>query len=486
MSTQDQARKGHHPGIALAILVACQLMITLDGTIVNVALPQLRADLGFSRTGLSWVSNGFGLAFGGLLLLGGRVGDVLGRRRIFTYGVIAFVLASAIGGLAQDPGVLLASRALQGAAGAFASSAAMALIISNFPEGPERTKAMGAYAMVSAAGGSVGLVLGGLLIQATSWRWAFYINVPLGIAIVLTVPLYLTETERHPGRFDVIGALSSTVGMSSLVYGLIRAGEKSWSDPLCVGALTLAVVTLLAFVLQERHAEQPIMPLWLFTSRDRAGAYVARAFLVASMYGSFFFLAQYVQEVLGYSPVQNGLAFLPNMVGFFISAKVAGRYLPRWGTRRTALTGLPITAVGLLWLTQVGTDNNYLLHLGLPLLLLGSGIGFPMMALTLASMVGIEARDSGAASGMLNVVQQVGGALGLSILVTVFGTATRHAAAHPKPGLSALDQAHAVFVHGASMAFLTASIFAMLAVVVVGFVIHPMKPSSVTLEPAID
>src|SRR5919199_2299842 len=267
------APRGHHPGLALAIIAASQLMVVLDATIVNIALPQMQQALHFSTTSLSWVLNAYTLTFGGLLLLGGRAGDILGRRRVFITGILLFSLASLLGGFATSSAWLLAARALQGVGGAIASPTALALITTNFAEGPERNRAFGVFAAVSGSGAAVGLLAGGMLTSWLSWRWVLFVNVPIGVLIALLAPLYINESERHPGRFDLAGAFTSTTGMLALVYGFIRAAQQGWSDNLTIGSFVAAVVLLAAFVAIERRTRQPITPLHMFTDRNRAGSY---------------------------------------------------------------------------------------------------------------------------------------------------------------------------------------------------------------------
>lgn len=472
MTTLAPPRRGHHPGIALALIVTCQLMLVLDATVVNVALPDIRKELDFTNIDLSWLVNAYALPFGGLLLLGGRAGDILGRRRVFLVGTAAFTLASLLGGLASTSGLLLAARVGQGIAGALAAPSALSLIASNFDEGRERTRAMSVYAGVTAAAGSFGLVIGGLLISSLSWRSVFFINIPFGIAIMVLVPSYLSETERHTGRFDALGALLSTVGMTAMVYGFIGAASNGWTTTSTAVAFVVAVVSLAAFIRLENSARQPIMPLHLFADRNRAGAYGARLLLIAGMFGMFFFLSQFTQDVLNYTPLQTGFAFLPNTVAMYVSSRFAERLLPRFGTKRLALVGISTTALGMVWLTQLSEHSGYFTHVFGPMVLLGTGIGLPLVALTLASLSGVESKDSGAASGMVSVIQQVGGSLGLSILVTIFGFASRQAAAHPRSGLSGKRLHDYVLAHGMSRAFAGAAAFAVLAVVVVAITIQ--------------
>lgn len=445
-----------HQRIALLVIATCQLMVVLDASVVNVALPHIQRSLDFSSTGLSWVLNAYALTFGGLLLLGGRAGDILGRRRMLAVGVAIFTVASLLGGLATSPGLLLASRALQGIGAAIASPTALALIATNFPEGSERNRAFGIYAAVSAAGAAIGLIVGGMLTAWASWRWVFFVNVPVGIGL-LALSRYIAESERHPGRFDLAGALTSTIGMSALVYGLIRAAEDGWGDTYTVGSFVLAAVLLISFVLVETRASQPIAPLRLFADRTRSAAYGARMMLVAGMFGMFYFLTQYMQEVLDYGPLAAGFGFVPLTVLIVTASRLSPRMLPRFGPRVVMSVGAAITAVGMVWLSQIDETSGYAEAILGPVVLFGAGAGMLFVPLTMLAMSGVDPKDSGAASSMVNVTQQVGGALGLSVLVTVFGRAQRNT--DPLPRASELLQAHHALANGIASAFTVAVVF---------------------------
>src|ERR1700734_1021486 len=294
-----------HLGLALVVIATAQLMVVLDATIVNVALPHVQHALGFSGTGLEWVVNAYALTFGGLLLLGGRAGDILGRRRVFIAGIVLFTAASLAGGLATSAPWLLAARAVQGVGGAIASPAVLALVTASFSEGRERTRALSIYTAVAMGGGSLGLVLGGVITEWVSWRWVLFINVPIGVAVILTAPRFLPESERQPGRCDITGALTSTAGMTLLVYGFIQAASQGWGNRTAIGAFAAAAVLLAAFLVNESRVRQPITPLRLFADRGRAGSYLTRLLLVAGMFGMFYFLTQFVQDILGFSPLRE-------------------------------------------------------------------------------------------------------------------------------------------------------------------------------------
>ena len=453
------SRTRGHPGVALVIMLSAQLMIILDMTVVNIALPHIQAGLHFSAAGLSWVLNAYTLTFGGLLLLGGRAGDILGRRRMFLAGIALFTVSSLAGGLATTAWWLLTARALQGVGGALASPAVLALVVGSFPEGRERTRALGIYSAVAMGGASLGLVLGGVITEWASWRWVLFINVPVGIAVIAITPLFITESPRQPGRFDVTGAVTSIAGMTALVYAFIRAASDGWSDRLTLAAFAVAAVMLAAFLLTESRARQPITPLRLFTSPARAGSYLARLLLVAGMFGMFFFLTQFVQDILGFSPLAAGFAFLPMTLTVFAVSRAAPRLLPRFGPTRLMLAGMLPVIGGMAWLAQVSTQTTYLGGVLGPMLLIGTGMGIVFVPLTMVSLAGVAPADSGAASSMVNVTQQVGGSLGLAILVTVFGTAYRNAARHLAPGVSQASAARQLLVHGMSAAFTVAVIF---------------------------
>ncbi|UGQ12402.1 MFS transporter [Yinghuangia sp. ASG 101] len=424
----------------LAILVVSQLMFVLDTTVVNIALPDMQSDLDFSPTGLSWVINAYTLAFGGLLLLGGRAGDILGRRRVFFAGITLFTAASLLGGLAQTSEWLLVARAAQGVGCALASPTALALITTNFKEGPERTKAFGLYTAVSGAGMAFGLVVGGLLTEWASWRWVFFINVPVGVLLMLLTPKHVVESERNPGRFDLSGALTSTIGVTALVYGFIRAAEKDWSEGGTITALVVGVLVLGAFVVVESRARQPITPLRMFTDRNRAGSYAVMLFLVASMLSLWFFITQFLQEVLEFGPIKAGLAFLPLSVAILGCSGVASKAIEKVPAKALMGLGALVMLSGMLWLTQISSDTGYAGGVLGPMVLVGGGLGLVFVPVTVTALSDVRPEDSGAASGLVNVMQQVGGSLGLSILVTVFGSAAKDSAKNVPAG-STTDEA---------------------------------------------
>ncbi|WP_031066519.1 MFS transporter [Streptomyces sp. NRRL WC-3742] len=493
------ARRGQHPGIALTVIAATQLMVVLDITIVNIALPHIQQALKFNTTDLSWVINAYTLTFGGLLLLGGRAGDILGRRRVFVVGVLVFSAASLLGGVAQSSAWLLAARSLQGLGGAIASPTALALIATNFREGPARNRAFGVYSAVAGAGGAVGLLLGGMLTSWLSWRWVFFVNVPIGLAIALLAPLYINESERHPGRFDLTGAFTATTGMVSLVYGFIRASEHGWSDSVTLLAFSLAVVLLAAFLLNERRAPQPITPLHLFRDRNRSGAYGLMLCVAAAMFSIFFFVTLFVQDILGFSPLRAGFAFLPISAAIIAAAQFAARNQIRFGPKPFLMAGSLLVLGGVLWSTRIDSHTTYAGGVLGPTLMFGFGMGSIFVPVMLTAVSHVAPHEAGAATGMLNTTQQVGGSLGLSILVTVYGTASRNearqqiaaflrqatpqqAAEFRASGRLPAPYSSEVLVHGIASAFQMGLVFASLAVLIAVFVVKVRRPEAPSSE----
>jgi len=479
--------------MALLVIASCQLMVVLDITIVNIALPHIQSALGFSTTSLAWVVNAYTLTFGGLLLLGGRTGDILGRRRVFIFGVLLFALASLLGGLAQNSGQLLAARALQGVGGAIASPTALSLVSTTFREGPERNRAFGVFAAVSAGGGAIGLLAGGMIVEWLNWRWVFFVNVPIGLLIALATPRWIRESERHPGHFDVTGALTSTLGMVLLVYGFIRAAQEGWRDPFTLASFAAAVVVLLVFVMVERRSRQPITPLHMFADRNRAGTYGMMLSLAAAIFGMFFFLTLFVQDVLGFSPLAAGFAFLPVSAVIAVGAGLASRFLPTYGPKPFLVVGAILAASGLGWLTLTDIHSTYVGSILGPMLVFGLGMGMEFVSLTLMALSNVPNQETGAASGLLNATQQVGGSLGLSILVTMYGTASRTEAKKQIPqflaqatpaervrfrrtGQLPSPWSDHVLTSGVSAAFVMAAIFTLIAALMAVVVIQ-VRPS---------
>ena len=410
-------------GPLLAIILASYLMIVLDISIVVTALPRIQASLGLSATSLSWMQNAYTLSFGGLLLLGARAGDILGRKRMFMAGLTLFMLTSLCIGLAPNAVLLLGARALQGVGAAILAPSTLALLTANFAEGPERTRAVAWYGSVAGIGASLGLVLGGVLADMLSWRVGFYINVPIGIALWLAARRYLPESQSQSGQFDLAGALSSTLGMTALVYGIVHSASAGWSDLETLLTVGIGIVLLAFLVFHEGRATQPIMPLRLFAHRERAAAYAGRVLFLGAMMGFWFFTTQYLQGVLGFNPFQAGLAFLPMTVANFGVALMVPKLTRCFGNPHLLAAGLMLTLTGMAWLSRVTADSPYLFGVALPMVLIGIGQGGALSPLTSSGIAGVAPQDAGAASGLVNVAHQLGGSLGLGVLVVVFAAA---------------------------------------------------------------
>jgi len=435
MSVSDTNASTRHAGIVLAIIVASYLMIVVDISIVITGLPRIQASLGFSAAQLTWVTNAYTLAFGGLLLLGARLGDILGRRRMFIAGLSLFTLASVAIGLAQSPGWLLAARAIQGAGAAVLAPSTLALLSTHFAEGPARTRALSMYAAAAGVGATLGLVLGGLFADLVSWRAGFFINLPIGLLLMVAARRHVAETQTQAGDFDLGGAITSTLGMTALVYGMVRAADVGWHDGLVSAALIGGLLMIAAFVWIERKVGQPILPLRLLASRKRTGAYLARMLFLGGSVGFWFFATQLLQGVLHLRPLLAGLAFLPVTLPNFASAVAVPRLARRFGNGRLLLVGLALGVLGLLWLGLAEADASYWTDVAPPMLLIGLGQGLLLAPLTAAGVAGVAREDAGAASGLVNVAHQLGGALGLGVLVLVFASAAP-AAAHDGAALA--------------------------------------------------
>ena len=421
-------RRGPRQSVALAVIAAAQLMVYLDTTIVNVALPHIQSALGFSGSGLEWVVNAYAVTFGGLLLLGGRVGDRLGRRRAFAVATLAFAAASLAGGLAVSQAWLLAARAVQGAAAAVIAPANLALVTTTFPAGVARTRAMGVYSGATAAGGAIGLIAGGLLATDVSWRWVLFINVPVGCACALAGLRVLTGQARSAGRVDLPGAVAGTGGLGFLVYGLAgavsaRPGGQHWADPRVAGSLAAAAVLLGAFAVIELRSRDPLLPPRLIAARDRSGAYLIMLCAGTAMYGIFFFLTIFMQEVWGYSPLRSGTAYLPMTGLILLLSGACVQLIPRTGPRPLLVAGSAITAGGMWWLSRISEHSTYTGGLLGPMMIAAAGLGLLFVPMNLVAMAGVRAEDTGVASSVLNAGEQVGGSIGLAVLGTITWTA---------------------------------------------------------------
>jgi EmrB/QacA subfamily drug resistance transporter len=404
--------------IALAVIVTCQLMVVLDATVVNIALVPIQRSLHFSPAGLSWVIDAYSLTFGGLLLLGGRAGDIFGRRRMLMIGLAIFTIASLLGGLATTSTWLLVARAVQGVGAAMASPSTLSLISATFDEGPERNRALGIFTAVSAGGGSLGLVLGGALTSWVSWRWVLFINVPIGIAIIALAPRFVPEPPRNGGRLDLPGAVLVTAGLAGVIYAFIRLAEQA-STAVTAGSFVAGAVLLTAFVLVERRRPQPLMPMRLLTDRLRGPAYLNFLLVPSVMFGVFFFISQYLEDDLHFSAIRAGLAFLPLTGLIFASSRITPRLVARIGVRPILLFGLTTLLVATLWISRATPSEGYFTSLFGPLLLFGIGAGSCFLPLSVTILAGVPRGDAGAASGMLQTMQQTGAALGVAALSSV-------------------------------------------------------------------
>ncbi len=424
-----------HPGLALLVIATAQLMVVLDATIVNVALPHIQTALQFSDNGLEWVVNGYALTLGGLLLLGGRAGDLLGRRRMFILGLLVFSIASLAGGRATGPAWLLAARAVQGAGGAIVTPTALALVFTTFPEGRARHRALGVYSAMSVAGGAVGLLAGGLLVTYVSWRWVLFVNVPIGIVGALAARAVLPASVRRPGRLDLPGIITGSGGVAALVYGLSNAGTgpdgtSHWGDAKVIAALAAGAVALTAFGFIEARTRQALLPVRLLRSRNRIGANLMSLGVGTTLFGVFFFLTLFVQDVWGYSPLRAGAAFLPLTAAVLVTSVLSTRLVARAGPRPLLLAGTVITSGGLYWMSRLAEHGTFLGGLLGPLLLTGAGLGLLFVPMSLVALSDVAEGDSGVASSLLNATRQVGGSIGLAVLGTVAWTVVANRALH--------------------------------------------------------
>jgi EmrB/QacA subfamily drug resistance transporter len=471
--------EGGRLGLALVVIASAQLMVVLDATIVNVALPHVQRALGFSGSGLEWVVNAYAVTFGGLLLLGGRAGDRLGRRRVFVAGLLVFSAASLLGGFAAGQWWLLTARAVQGAGGAVIAPNALALITTTFPEGEQRNRAMGVYSAMAGGGGAVGLLLGGLLTTYVSWRWVLFVNVPIGIVVAAAASRVLAESPRRPGPVDVAGAVTATAGIALLVFGLSKAGTgpdgvSHWSDALVLTSLVGAAALLVAFVLIELHNAHPLLPMRILADRNRSGAYLIMLCIGTAMFGMFFFLTLFAQTVLGYSAVRSGICYLPFTVGIVAAATLASRLVARIGARPLILAGTAAAAGGMFWFSRLTEHAGYPGQLLGPMLVTSCGLGLLFVPLALVALHNVAGQDAGVAASLLNTGQQVGGAVGLAALGTIAWTTVADnlhsaraaiAAGHLPPASPAQLIVHALAT-GFARGFLAAAAIALLALLI--------------------
>jgi EmrB/QacA subfamily drug resistance transporter len=445
--------------IALALLCVAQFVVVLDASIVNVALPTIGEDLGFSQDDLSWIVNGYVLTFGGFLLLGGRMADLLGRRRVFMFGLVLFALASLVGGFAESEGALIAARAVQGLGAAILSPAALSIVTTTFSDGAERNKALGAWGAVAGSGGAAGVLLGGVLTEYAGWEWVLWVNVPIGIGAALLAPRLIREShaDLDSRSFDAAGAISVTAGLAVLVYALVDAADAGWGSTQTIGLLAAAVVLLGVFVLIESRAKAPLVPFSIFRLRTLTGANIVGILVGASLFSMFFFITLYLQNVLGFSAIETGLAYLPLAVTIILTAGIASQLVTRVGFKNVLAAGMVLIAAGLLWFAQISVDGSFVADVLGPSLLAAAGLGFAFVPVTIAAVSGVDHHEAGLASGLINTSQQVGGALGLAVLSTVAFTQINDAAAAAggAPSLQALTDGYAdAFLTGSGIALL--------------------------------
>jgi EmrB/QacA subfamily drug resistance transporter len=434
----------------IAIVLVAQLMLVLDATVVNVALPRIDTDLGFGPASLSWVLNAYTLAFGGLLLLGGRLGDVRGRLRLFEIGLSMFTLFSFLGGLAQTPSQLVIARALQGAGAALAAPSVLALLTTSAPDEAARNRALALFGAVSSAGASIGLLLGGVVTDIGSWRWTLFINVPIGLVVLLLARRFVPETQRRPGRFDVVGAVTATLGAVAFVWSLIGTPEHGWLSLRTIAGFVVGLGLLLLLARTEVRHPHPLVQPHLVRDRRRVGALAAMALIIGANFSMFFLVVQYDERVLGFGPFETGLAFLPFSLGVFAMSRITPRLLGWLGARTMVMMGSGAMVVGYLWMSQLGTSSSYLGSVFGPVLIAGLATGFSFMPITATVLGGVEPQHAGSASGLLQTTQQLGGAVGVAAIVSVYATGA-------VPG---------EFVPGVQAAFLTSAAFSLAAFLV--------------------
>ncbi len=468
------SRHSTNPWVVLVIVCLAQFMVVLDATIVNVALVRIQSGLHFSEASLQWVVNAYTLVFAGFLLLGGRVGDLLGRKRFFMIGLVIFTAASFLNGIAQTSGMLIGFRALQGLGAALISPAALSIISTTFAEGKERSRALGVWAAIAIGGSAFGLVLGGWLTQSFSWRWIFFVNVPVGIIAFIAAAALVPESKDehvHKG-YDLAGAMTVTGGLMLLVYGLVNAAEHGWSSTTSVVSFVVAALLLVAFVLIEQRSAEPLVRLSIFRVRSLLTANLSMFLAFSGMFAMFFFNTLYIQRVLGFDPLKTGLAFLPFTAGIMLSAGLASNFAPRIGVRPVAIVGMLLTISGLLLFSRMPYPGSYVSDV-LPGMMLSSlGMGAIFMPLTLIATTGLKNEDQGLASGLFNTAQQVGGALGLAVLTTIAVGHTSDPSSLPS------------LVAGWQAAFFGAAIFVSLSLIV--FVALLRKRHVATIEQDIE
>ncbi|MDX6727319.1 MAG: hypothetical protein QOK49_2124 [Baekduia sp.] len=456
----SEAAAARHKSLILALCCLAQFMVILDVSIVNVALPSIRGDLGFSATGLQWVVNAYTLAFAGFLLLGGRAADLIGRREVFAAGLLLFAAASLFGGIAQTEGQLIAARAVQGLGGAIVAPATLSILTTTFTEGAERNKALGLWGAMGGVGGATGALLGGILTQTLSWRWILLINVPIGIVVAVAGLRVITRGRRDAGAarsFDLAGALTVTAGLVVLTYGIVQTDTHGWGSPRTLITIALGAALLATFALIEgRLAKAPLVPLRIFRNRPVSGANVVVFCMGAAAFAMWYFLSLYLQQVLGYDPIQAGLSFLPMTGAIIATSQLASRLTGRLGPGVVLSVGMGLIALGMLGLTQISAGGSYLGDVLVPSVVTAAGIGFSFVPVTIAATAGVRGPEAGLASGLVNTSRQVGGSIGLALLATV-ATGRTNAVAGSVSRVEALtDGFQRAFLVGAGFALVGA------------------------------
>jgi EmrB/QacA subfamily drug resistance transporter len=473
----------NHRWLILGLIGLAQLMVVLDATIVNIALPSAQQALGFSDDSRQWIVTAYALSFGSLLLLGGRLGDVFGRKRVFVTGLAGFAIASAAGGFAQSFGVLVVARALQGGFAALLAPAALSLLTTTFTVPSERNKAFGVFGAIAGSGAAVGLILGGALTEYLDWRWCMYVNLILAVpAAIAALRLLGAETASATRRrIDLPGTITASGGLFGLVYGFSNAETHGWGAPLTIAALAAGVALLASFVAIERRVDHPLLPLRVVAHRGRGGAYLAVAIAAAGMFGVFLFLTYYLQQTLGFSPLETGLAFLPMMAVVMPTGAIAQtRLVPRFGARRLVTLGMVLGAAAMLVLTQVTVNSSYATHVLPGLMIMGLALGLVMAPAMSTATLGVDRRDAGVASAMVNTGQQIGGSIGTALLSTLAASGAHSFAAGQVPGADLVARAA---VHGYTTAFIwSAGIFAIGAVA--AWLLLPSGAPEVVADPA--
>ena len=470
---------------ALVFIALAQLMVVLDATIVNIALPSAQQDLGISDGNRQWVVTAYALAFGGLLLFGGRIADLWGRKRAFVVGLAGFAAASALGGAATNEAMMFGARALQGIFGALLAPAALSLLAVMFTDAKERAKAFGIYGAIAGGGGAVGFILGGVLTEYMDWRWTFFVNIPFAIIAALGAYFVIREPEggRNRNPLDIPGVLLSTLGLVSLVYGFTRAESDGWGDSMTVGLFVVSAVLLVAFVVTEARVKAPLLPLRVVTDRNRGGIYLSLGIAIIAMFGTFLFLTYYLQVVKGFSPIKTGFAFLPMIAGMMVgSTQIGTRLMTRVAPRLLMGPGFLVAALGMLLLTRLEIDSSYTAVLMPAMLLLGLGMGTAFMPAMSLATYGIEPRDAGVASAMVNTSQQVGGAIGTALLNTIAASATTSYIKDHIAGATSKSQQQLIALQGQVHGYTNAIWFAVgmlvLAAVIVVSLVNAGNPGS--------